>query len=461
MKTVCFLPLHAPSWKEMRPLALALASRGLGRPVVLASGGLAPRVLADCQAQGLEARLLPEMDPYAGQGRAAAWLRRARQKAEVTWPVLGGEAAGQARFHRRRLGAQRQEIERLWDQLRPAALVALDGRKYGWQLPALKVCRQRGTRVTLPPVALAARPLELAQRNQGPQYLADNFPALRERHPGQALWDPARQAHVFFYPAPVVAALCAHGMLPPNPWVVGGGGQATVMVEGQDMRDLHAASGLDPARMVVTGHAAHDALHQGLARRQELRRELGRRHGLDPGAPLVLLTPLALAEQGIWERDRQQRENEFLCRVMAQEMGPAGARGLVSLHPKADPRDYGFMAQKYGLTLLEQRIEEVLPAMDVFLASFSSTVAWAALCRVPSLVCAFHGLSYDFFDHLRGVLILPRPEDLAPALGRLLTDQAHHRATVQALIESTRGQSPFDGRCTQRILRAILPEDQA
>ncbi|MBI4799412.1 MAG: hypothetical protein HY794_11950, partial [Desulfarculus sp.] len=193
MKTVCFLPLHAPSWKEMRPLALALGQAGRARPVVLASGGLAPRLLADCQEAGLQAVCLPEIDPYDRQGPWTTWLRRARQKAELTWPLLGGEGAGEARFHRQRLARQQQEIERLWDELRPAALVTLDGRKYGWQLPALKVCRQRGTRVALPPVALAARPLELAQRNQGPQYLADSFPSLLRRHPGQALWDQARQ----------------------------------------------------------------------------------------------------------------------------------------------------------------------------------------------------------------------------------------------------------------------------
>lgn len=461
MKTVCFLPLHAPSWKETRPLALALQEQGRARPVVLASGGLAPRLLADCQAAGLQAVLLPDIDPYAQQGPWAAWLRRAREKAEVTWPLLGGGAAGQARFHRRRLARQQQEIERLWDGLRPAALVTLDGRKYGWQLPALKVCRQRGTRVALPPVALAARPLELAQRNQGPQYLADDFAALRRRHPGQALWDPARQTHVFFYPAPVVAALGAQGMLPPNPWVVGGGWAATVMVEGQDMWDIHASSGLDPGRMLLTGHAAHDALHQGLARRDELRRDLGRRYGLDPQAPLALITPLALAEQGVWQEEHQRRENEFLCQVMAQELKAAGARGLVSLHPKADSRDYGFMGEQYGLTVLSERIEEVLPATDIFLASFSSTVPWAVLCRVPTLVFAFHGLSYDFYDHLRGVSILPRREDLAPALRRLLGDPGHHQATTQALAASARGLSPFDGRCTQRILQAILPEDGA
>ncbi|MBI5523552.1 MAG: hypothetical protein HY910_13060 [Desulfarculus sp.] len=461
MKTVCFLPLHAPSWKEMRPLALALGQGGRARPVVLASGGLAPRLLADCQQAGLQAILLPEIDPYGRQGPLTAWLRRAREKAEVTWPLLGGQTAGQARFHRQRLARQHQEIERLWDSLRPAALVTLDGRKYGWQLPALQVCRQRGTRVVLPPVALAARPLELAQRNQGPQYLAGGFPSLLRRHPGQALWDPARQAHIFFFPAPVVAALGAHGMLPPNPWVVGGGWPVTVMVEGQDMWDFHASSGLDPGRMLLTGHAAHDALHQGLARRDDLRQDLGRRYSLDPGAPLALITPLALAEQGVWRADHQRRENEFLCQVMAQELTAAGGQGLVSLHPKADPRDYGFMEERYGLTVVRERIEEVLPAMDVFLASFSSTVPWAALCRVPTLVFAFHGLSYDFFDHLRGVRVLPQREDLAPDLRRLLRDPAYHQETVRALAASARGLSPFDGLCTQRILEAILPDGGA
>lgn len=456
MGTICFLPLHASSWKEMLPLAQALQTQALAKPVVLACGDLTAQVTGDCQALGLEAVALEttSQEPRGLSGLA----HRLREKAELSWKGPGGgPLPGLVRAHRRLLADQYREVGRVLDRLRPQAVAVMDGRKYGWQLPLMRACRERGIPTAVPPVALTVSRLELAQRNQGQRFLAEAHPALLRHHPGQAHFDPQRRAHVFFYPVEIVSALAAQDMLPPDPWVLGGGCETVVMVEGQEEKEKHLASGLAPSRLAVTGHRAHDSLFARLGHKDDLRRELCARYALSASQPLVLLTLPSFAEQGHWGWDEQWREVEHLCRVTTQQ----GGRPLVSLHPKMERGRYLYLEEKFGLALARERLEEILPAADIFLASFSSTVPWAVLCRVPTLIYAFHGFTYSMFDHLGGVRVHIDRQEFSQALGRLTRDGEWRGLLAREAEGSARRLSPFDGHCQERILRVLLGREPA
>jgi hypothetical protein len=277
-------------------------------------------------------------------------------------------------------------------------------------------------------------------------------PRLLRDHPGQAVWDPKQQRHVLYYSSRVLPALASLGLLPPNPWLLGGGLADLVLVESERVHGQRLEQGQDPRRILVTGHPGHDALFSGYARRDELRRELALSYGLRAESPLAVVALPQLGEQGTLDWDSHWREIRFL----GQTFRDLPAEFLVSLHPKMDANRYLFLEEEYGLRLARERLSAILPAADLFLATYSSTVHWATLCRVPALVFDFYQIDFRLFDDLPGVVTVTDRKTLAAEAEKILRDAGRRATLGRAQGESARLLSPFDGRCGERILRALL-----
>lgn len=439
---VCFLPGKAPTWPEMAALAGLLAREGWAQPHMLLAGAPGRAYAADCQARGLPSSSLEDApaEPEPGLGR------RAWHKLLLT---TGGPAAGLeplARGLERVLAHQERLLAQALDHLQPAAVVTADERGFNWELPLIGLCQRRGIPVIVPPVSYLADLESLLAFRRDQAHQAACYPELSARHPRQVALDPARQAQVLFYSAPMTLALERRGLLPPRPWVPGGGGASLLLVDGELTRERCLALGAKPDKVLVSGQRSHDELY---GRYQEAR-ALKAAEGAETLRRLVLSLP-QLAEQGTLDWDSHWREIRFLAETLAG----LPCQSLISLHPKMDPAKYGFLTSEYGLAIAGRPLAEVLPSAHVFAATFSSTVAWAALCGIPALVFDFYGFNYRMYDDWTGVRLVKDRAALAPELTRLLTDRAYH-AGLAAQQESWAARlAPFDGFSGQRILAAI------
>ena len=457
MKTVCFSPMAATSWTEMTSLALALQDQGLAHPVMLVLQSRTDERRADGVQAGLDCRRL-EVEP--GLIQAMGWSETQEEPSRLGDLARRGLARLLPRVLERQesarwrdlLGAQKSQALGFLGQLKPSCLVTSDGRMPNWELPLLAACQELGIPVVVPPIALAGDRYTLTRRRRGPQNHAELHPRLWREHPAQAVWDPKQGRHVLYYPAPLLPVLHELGLLPPNPWLLGGGLVDLVLVESRRALGERLEQGQDPERVMVTGHLGHDVLFAGYDQKERLRRELIQAHGLEPREPLVLVALPQLGEHGTlgWERHWQE------IRFLAQTLGELPAQVLISLHPKMDPAAYAFLEEEYGLRLAHDRLSGILPAADLFMASYSSTVPWATLCRVPALVFDFYNIDFKLFDDLPGVVKVTARQDLAPEATKILTDARWRESLRQAQEKGAPALSPFDGRCGQRILEAIL-----
>ncbi|MCA1987554.1 MAG: hypothetical protein LDL07_00190 [Desulfarculus sp.] len=350
------------------------------------------------------------------------------------------------------LTAQHKASRQALEQLAPQCLVISDGRLPNWELPLVKASQDLNIPTIVPPVALAGDRDTLTRRRSGPANHGELHPRLLRDYPTQAIWDPKQRRHVFYYPSQVLPALDSLGMLPPNPWLLGGGLAGLVLVESEQAREQRLAQGQDPGRLRVSGHLGHDILFAGYQRRMALREELVKSYGLNPGRPLAVVALPQLGEQGTLDWDNHWREIRFL----AQTFRDLPAEFLISLHPKMSLSDYRFLNHEYGLRVANERLSAILPAADLFLATYSSTVPWATLCRVPALVFDFYKIDFRLFDDLPGVVTVTEREALAPEVKRILGDQRYWEALRQAQDQSAPRLSPFDGHCSERILQALV-----
>jgi len=144
-------------------------------------------------------------------------------------------------------------------------------------------------------------------------------------------------------------------------------------------------------------------------------------------------------------------------RFFCQTLNDIQSDNLISLHPKMDSKNYKFIETEFGLPIASEPLAEILPVADIFFAAaFSSTIQWAILCKIPTVAYNIYENMVSWHDHLRGVKTINRDKDLRPALETLILNSGYYSQMVEEQARQSKYISPFDGKCTERIVDAIV-----
>ena len=133
-------------------------------------------------------------------------------------------------------------------------------------------------------------------------------------------------------------------------------------------------------------------------------------------------------------------------------MTATGAYVLLSLHPKSDRTWYQPLADATGAHINDERIYQLLPVCDVFVATYSSIVAQAIALHKPSIVIDFYELEYPLYAGAPGVKVLRDREQFLPALKMLLTDPLLYQKHVDAQKLHGTDWALLDGKNTERVI---------
>lgn len=323
----------------------------------------------------------------------------------------------------------------------------------GWEPATLKACRELNIPAVIPPVSFTANieGLPVTRRNKK-IYRADNFPEVKAKYPKQYIYDDVSKSNILFYPPPLTEALAKNDMLPENPWVMGGGNSTFILADGEETKERYIRFGCKPEKIIITGHPVHDNLYSLYKNRQNLRNKLNQEYAFDPDKKLTILALPQLAEHRIMNWQSHWDEIRFLCDVFSRQE----AICLISLHPKMKYDQYRFIENEYNIPISKRPLSEILPAADIFSATFSSTVQWAVLCYIPSIVFDFYGFNYTSYDYLTGTKIINSKNELYSGLERLLKDESYYVHMTAEQKKFSGYISPFDGKCMERIVDVIL-----
>ena len=88
----------------------------------------------------------------------------------------------------------------------------------------------------------------------------------------------------------------------------------------------------------------------------------------------------------------------------------------ISLHPKMKVTDYEKTSKKYGAVILAERLNKALPIADLFIATNSSTVFWALLCGIKSVVTGFAHIDCSMFSEFSSIQVIKQKVELSPKI---------------------------------------------
>jgi hypothetical protein len=448
--TVLFCPVHSTSLQEMRAIALRLETSNSGRAIFLLSSKNAAKFGAILESDNIQYIVLENADDLR-QDRPTSLLHRF-----TVWLIIRGIQPHVLLLRWvfkefRALEFLREKAHELISRLNPAGVAVPDDRSFsGGLIPAvLDACRVNSIASVIVPISYGGGPDNLifqpSRRNR--KIGRDHW--LCEKYPEQLYFPSQGSIGYSFYPLVETTLLAALDLLPQNPWVMGGSNSEWLMADGLEASQRFQQQGCIEEKIILTGHCSHDELYNWYLKRNEMAvnicQELGRK------SPLITVALPQLGEHGLLPWDEHWQEIHYLCGVLQNWSDNI----VISLHPKMDLDQYKFIETDYELQISPKSLRDILPASDLFIAGFSSTVKWAVVCQVPSLVVDFNGLNYSDFDDFGGVEIFKNKRKFESRLENLISNTGHRQKLADDTLETARLISPFDGQCSDRIVRFL------
>ena len=254
-----------------------------------------------------------------------------------------------------------------------------------------------------------------------------------------------------FYRPFETEALKEFGVLSSNPWVLGSGHCDFMLVESEREKRRLIALGGDKEKMVVTGHLSHDSIWNALSNKDAIKKSIIAKYKLSEDKPFVLLAAPQYWEHGLCDKKSHFDIIEQLCQSLGAENNL-----IISLHPKMDRADYSYLEDKYRVKIVHESLRDVIVISDLFVATYSSTIAWALLCNKKVMIVDFIGLSYSSFYEEFEIDRICNTEQLKVAM-QFFDKEDINRSNKDK--EDLCGLlSPFDGACASRIIDNIVAE---
>ncbi|MCJ7699998.1 MAG: hypothetical protein MUO62_00305 [Anaerolineales bacterium] len=443
----------------MLPIAEKLAKDGVYEPVFFVFRGLPKANIEDLHQRGY--RTIQPKIPFKSKHKKSVKLvpaEKGKEHGKVRSPSLSKKILRKALrlpllsflFYLVLFGYQLYHAKHLLRKENAAALLIIGDRHVGWETAMVKMANRMNIPSLIVPFAISDPKGSIEYRlrhNQATRFdvktwfdrlLAEMFPS----------WvSDATEARLFFCPLGQSLAAKVWGIMPDNPWVIGGGAATCMAVESPRLKNMFELQGVPPQKMVVTGKPSLDQVVQQSERGQT--DSLREQQDIPTEQPLILCSIPQLGEHGILPWPQHWQEVEFLLNSLTQ---PGIAKVVISLHPKSDPQAYQPLLEKYGVHLAPERIYQLIPECDLFVATYSSTVVQAIGFGKPTIVVDFYGLNYTFYDGEPGIVIIRDRDKLIPIIEKIITDPDYYRLLADAQRQRAPEWILMDGRCTHRLL---------
>jgi len=448
LPSTIFLPSNNANFQEMYHVARFLIENELGKPYFLPEKYANLTTLQDFNLDDLI--FLNKPKPIA------AFLGKIFNRLES---FIGKRRSDQENKKRLSVLLKKRfvECEKILDSILPTSVVLRGDRHLGngWEPAMIKACRQRNIpRIIINYAYPSFKSGFIYNRRNKPDCNADLSPGLRNHYPSQVVFDRDRGKYYLYRAAYKIEALAENNMLPENPWVMGGSGSTSILLDSEHKKSQYIKSGVADKKIIVTGVGAHDKLYKKFKKKEQLRRELFLKYHFKKEKKIIIAAPAQLYEERLLDKDEAMSEFEYLC----SQLSRLKENCLLSLHPRMEKENYSSIAKSYDILIAEEPLSEILPCADLFTANYSSTVQWAVLCHIPTVIFNFYDCIEPIYQEIKGVVSVGK-ENYLSTMRTILNNRERYNQLKQANVKQAVNYSPFDGNCTKRIAQILIQNE--
>lgn len=319
-----------------------------------------------------------------------------------------------------------------------SALIPSD-RSYadGSLMPFLYFCKRYGIKTVIPQTAIFANKqsmltARLARRHK---FVPNIIDIILFKKYIQSI----HGVDLIYYHFDVLIIFKIFGVLSNNPWAMGGNSLSTVCVNNEQVKNELAISGVPEVNIKVTGSYKYN-IEKSSATKKEVR--------------LIGFALPQLFEHNIlpWE------EHIHSIETVLENLTKLPAQVEVFLHPKMEFSKYQYLESKYNCNIFKGRTDEGIPSLDVYIATFSSTVLTGLVYGVPSLVLDSFNANYDMFNQYESVRIFNSESKLCCYMSRLIEDRLEYNGLLNEVALDGQRIEPFLGRGLENLAQELAIE---
>ncbi|MCG9597822.1 hypothetical protein L1D15_13955 [Vibrio sp. Isolate25] len=243
-----------------------------------------------------------------------------------------------------------------------------------------------------------------------------------------------------YYPINTIIALKIFGVLSKNPWVMGANNNATLCLNNQKSKLEYLNAGVDEENIIVTGsYKIKDAY---LNERKRI------------GVIGFALPQMYEHDILSWSEHIAIIENVLsgICNLEKEV--------IVFLHPKMDKSNYHYLESRYNCKISEQRTDVGLKSVDIYIATFSTTVLTATTHGIPSLVIDCFDANYKMFDDYASIKVFKEIQCLVSELGAYVRDPNRYVELKKEVFSDSKLIDDEPGRGMLKLKQLIENEIQ-
>lgn len=253
-------------------------------------------------------------------------------------------------------------------------------------------------------------------------------------------------------PAHKVLAMEIIKIAPPKPWILHSGFADAIAVPSLAMKKLGVIWGLPENKLIPTGSMEDDIMASQLDNTLKLREELYHNLGMPSDRPMILC---AIPPDMLYNRGRPEctfsRYKELVDFWVSTLESLKEYNIIISLHPSLKYNDMKYL-EKENIHISQERIIKLIPLCNIFVASISSTIAWAISCGKPVVNYDVYKYRYTDYSGVRGVLYTEDSSEFKAIIHKLAEDSSYYNTNryEQSLISKDWGF--LDNKCRERLL---------
>ena len=343
----------------------------------------------------------------------------------------------------------------IFNKFSPSVILANSDRSSGIEPIFLKIARKKKVRIIIPfyvnytnlngcVKTRLSRPLCTLSKNSP---IITKYFTKKYRYP--QVIENDRKKILFFEPS----KLFFHnkfGTLSDNPWYMGNGLSDILCISSRMACEEYKVQGVPETKMKIIGDVIYDQLRINYLRKDKIREEIIHKYDLHKDHRIVIVALPQLAQHGFLSEKEHWNETNYLI----QKVTETECNVLLSLHPRMNLVNYSFLEKQYNCRILGERLYTVLPIADLFIATYSSTVTWAVLCGINTIVVDFYNLNLSYYDSLNTVKIVKIRERFVPQIKNMLKEEQDFSQDWHKLARDI----VFDGKTIERYRDLLLEQ---
>lgn len=257
------------------------------------------------------------------------------------------------------------------------------------------------------------------------------------------------------WPASETLAMKVFGVFPPKPWALNSGFADKIFSESEAMRRYMSKEGIRPEQIENTGSIAGDRLYIALRLQKQKRDSLYEKLGFVDGKPMLLCAIPPNQLGGYGRPDCEFKSYDDLLRAWIGELSACDTHNIVlSLHP-SQSIEYMKDFELENVKICDDKIFNLIPLCDIFVASISATIQWAIACGKPVLNYDVYLYRYTDYLDAKGVLCVESFSEFSKLLKKLTRDLEFFESIRIQQSKDSSYWGMLDGRSGARIAAAI------